>query len=80
MWMRRWIRVIGTGGLLLPMLLQAVGKAEKEPVFSKERQHIFWNVDPYCLESICACFVSNQDSLSAERLFFYFRSSLKRSY
>lgn len=72
MWMRRWIRVIGTGGLLLPMLLQAVGRAEKAPVFSKERQHIFWNVDPYCLDSICACFVSNQDSLSAERLFFLF--------
>ncbi|MBQ8498738.1 MAG: hypothetical protein IJ490_02905 [Chlamydia sp.] len=39
---------------------------------SLESSRHFWNIDPYCLESICACFVVNQDASSVERLLFLF--------
>lgn len=65
MW-KHWIRIIGIGSLLSPTVLLALG--EKTPAFFLERNRNFWNIDPYCLESICACFISNQDPLSAERL------------
>lgn len=72
MCLRHWMCFIGIGSLLLPTALRATERMRKEPIPLLDKQQSFWNVDPYCLESICACFVAHRDPLSAKRLMYLF--------
>lgn len=72
MCLRHWMCFIGIGSLLLPTALRATERMRKEPIPLLDKQQSFWNVDPYCLESICACFVAHRDPLSAKQLMYLF--------
>ncbi|AHK63267.1 transglutaminase family protein [Chlamydia avium] len=61
--------------VLLMIVIQAQGGERRTTSYKNlQEEHIeaFWNLDPYCLESLCACFSLHQDHQSYQRLASFF--------
>lgn len=58
--------------LALVIQVQGGGTSVAYNTLQEERIEAFWNLDPYCLESLCACFSLYQDQQSARRLADFF--------
>ncbi|MBX6687179.1 transglutaminase family protein [Chlamydia gallinacea] len=61
--------------ILLTFVVLVQGSERETSSYKKcQCEHIetFWNLDPYCLERLCACFFLYQDQQSAQRLVNFF--------